>query len=178
MKILNIGFGKSGTLSLTKAFEILGYKSVHCETGEVRLRDVFKNNMKRGARILEGFEEYEFLSDFKGEFFYKELDIQYPNSKFIVTMRDLEGWLASMEKHVERNQKNPNYKYNFLKVEKEKWAEKREEKFTEIKKYFKDRPEDFLIMDIANGDGWEKLCCFLGKPIPAEAFPHKNKTIN
>ena len=44
-----------------------------------------------------------------------------------------------------------------------------------ILEYFKDRPEDLLIMDFAYGDGWDKLCSFLSKEIPDEPFPHANK---
>ena len=41
--------------------------------------------------------------------------------------------------------------------------------------YFNDREEDFLAMDITRGDGWQKLCAFLGKPTPSVPFPHANK---
>ena len=41
--------------------------------------------------------------------------------------------------------------------------------------YFKDKPSQLLVMNITEGDGWEKLCKFLNKPIPNKAFPHKNK---
>jgi hypothetical protein len=37
-------------------------------------------------------------------------------------------------------------------------------------------PERLLVMDIAAGEGWEKLCPFLGVPIPPEPFPVANKT--
>ena len=30
-------------------------------------------------------------------------------------------------------------------------------------------------MDICGGDGWEKLCCFLGSPIPRVCFPHAGR---
>lgn len=36
-------------------------------------------------------------------------------------------------------------------------------------------PERLLIMDITSGDGWEKLCPFLGVPIPPHPFPHKHE---
>ena len=39
--------------------------------------------------------------------------------------------------------------------------------------YFKNRPQDFLNLDIIGGEGWEKLCEFLGKPIPDVPFPRK-----
>jgi hypothetical protein len=31
-----------------------------------------------------------------------------------------------------------------------------------------------LIMDIAAGDGWDKLCPFVERDIPPMPFPHQN----
>ncbi len=38
--------------------------------------------------------------------------------------------------------------------------------------YFQDRPNDLLIMNILQGDGWDVLCPFLGKPAPQSPFPN------
>ena len=44
--------------------------------------------------------------------------------------------------------------------------------------YFRDYPENFLVLDIAKGDGWDKLCPFLGVDVPDLKFPHaKTPTI-
>jgi hypothetical protein len=32
-----------------------------------------------------------------------------------------------------------------------------------------------LVMNISDGDGWEKLCPFLGVATPIHPFPHENK---
>ena len=45
-------------------------------------------------------------------------------------------------------------------------------------KYFRERPQDLLVLDFAKGDGWEKLCRFLGADIPESEFPHANKAID
>ena len=45
----------------------------------------------------------------------------------------------------------------------------------EVNEYFKDRPDDLLVMDVTAGDGWEKLCPFLGVDIPDIDFPPANK---
>jgi 3'(2'), 5'-bisphosphate nucleotidase len=42
--------------------------------------------------------------------------------------------------------------------------------------YFKDRPQDLLVIDVTAGEGWEKLCPFLGKPTPDIPFPKANVT--
>lgn len=43
----------------------------------------------------------------------------------------------------------------------------------DVLNYFKGRDNDLLVLNVCNGEGWEKLCPFLGRPIPAEKFPHK-----
>jgi hypothetical protein len=48
----------------------------------------------------------------------------------------------------------------------------------EVCDYFEDRAGDLLIMDICGGDGWEKLCPFLGVPVPSVPFPDLNKGKN
>ena len=47
-----------------------------------------------------------------------------------------------------------------------------------VRKYFVDRPTDFLEMNIIKGEGWEKLCPFLGINAPTSHFPHENKRDN
>ena len=40
--------------------------------------------------------------------------------------------------------------------------------------YFADRPNDLLVMNVAGGDSWDKLCPFLGiATVPNEPFPHR-----
>ena len=47
-------------------------------------------------------------------------------------------------------------------------------KYHEINTYFKNRPNDLLVMNICEGDGWEMLCPFLGTDIPDVPFPKLN----
>ena len=41
------------------------------------------------------------------------------------------------------------------------------------REYFKDRPGDLLVMDMDSNPGWNALCAFLERPIPAEPYPMK-----
>ena len=41
--------------------------------------------------------------------------------------------------------------------------------------YFEGR-QDLLVLRIAAGDGWERLCPFLGEPVPDEPFPHRHRS--
>ncbi len=95
-RIFNIAFNKSGTTSLTRAMELLGYRSAHHREKSVRIAEIIKSNQSRGEAPLHGLD-HTFFSDFNGHFFYRDLDLAYPNSKFILTVRDMEDWLASRE---------------------------------------------------------------------------------
>ena len=43
-----------------------------------------------------------------------------------------------------------------------------------VLEYFQGR-DDLLVMDIEQGDGWDKLCDFLGCPVPDKPLPWKNR---
>jgi hypothetical protein len=45
----------------------------------------------------------------------------------------------------------------------------------DVRRYFADRPGDLMEMNIIEGDGWEKLCPFLGLQVPPTPFPHLNR---
>jgi hypothetical protein len=40
--------------------------------------------------------------------------------------------------------------------------------------YFRDRPDDLLVMNMSDGAGYPELCGFLGKPVPSRPYPHGN----
>ena len=44
--------------------------------------------------------------------------------------------------------------------------------------FFKDRPDDLLVIDICSGEGFERLAPFLDRPVPTEAFPHKGAVLS
>jgi hypothetical protein len=55
------------------------------------------------------------------------------------------------------------------------YIERYERHNREVLEYFRDRPDDLLVMDIPADAGWDKLCVFLGRDVPDEPFPHANK---
>lgn len=182
-KIFCIGLNKTGTSSLHKAFEILGFKSVHCLDDEGNnIKDIIQENFLAGDNILKGLEQYDAISDWDmaphtSEIF-KEFDKQYPDSKFILNVRDLESWLDSREKHVKRNQerkrKKPKENIKWLTIDRDAWEIHFKAHYDEVYNYFKGRKNDLLVFDVTKDDGWDKLCPFLNLPIPNVPFPKKN----
>lgn len=169
-KIFCIGLSKTGTTTICKALEIIGYKSAHFIK-------------------VEDFHKYDVVGDSPVPILYKALDLEYPNAKFILTKRDKDKWLKSFLKHLEKWQSEKQidignarsdvlvtrfYLYGTLDPNPEKLASGFERYHTEVEDYFAARPNDLLTMDITQGDGWEKLCGFLGCPIPSTEFPLSN----
>ncbi len=178
-KIFCLGLSKTGTTSLAAALQMLGYKT----------RDyigVTKYSPGDLSSIDENeLSEHDAFTDTPIPTFYKELDARYPGSKFILTVRDMSDWLRSCkkqftEKHAEkqneatRNLTNDLYGCDYFQEDKFKAGYQRF--VSEVLDYFKDRPSDLLLINVCEGEGWEKLCDFLGKPLPAVTFPVTNVT--
>jgi hypothetical protein len=103
---------------------------------------------------------------------YISLDKTFPESKFILTIRDSSSFIKSyvnFYKHSPWKMKivDPNkieqLKYEYLK------------RNSQIIEYFKNKPSQLLTLNIVDGEGWNELCIFLKKPIPHKPFPYKNK---
>ena len=58
----------------------------------------------------------------------------------------------------------------------EAWKQEYKERHREALNHFKGRESDLLVFNASAGDGWEKLCPFLDKPIPPMPFPKANTT--
>ena len=174
-KIIGVGFQKTGTSTLREALKILGYKVKDCSPR--MLTPILKGNYKK---ILRTLEPYDAIEDTPWYLIYKELDERIPGSKFILTIRDEESWYNSVSWHIGELRSAihewvygagkglPKYdKANTLKVY--------NNHNKEVLEYFKDRPEDLLVLDFTKGDNrWDELCKFLGKDIPDEPFPYAN----
>lgn len=171
MKIFGIGLSRTGTLTLTAALRILNISSFHFPTS------------------LNQINQYQSSTDTPISLGYKFLDLYYTESKFILTIREKEAWLNSCEnffKTVYEYNKNIKSINIFIKklhnslydcdyYDRTAFSIAYDKHLIDAQKYFKDRPNDFLILNICAGDGWEKLCPFLNKEIPNVPFPHEHK---
>ncbi|KYK33200.1 MAG: hypothetical protein AYK22_01440 [Thermoplasmatales archaeon SG8-52-3] len=157
-KIFCIGYVKTGTTSLYKALSILGYRSVKMLRGCVKPKEGWIKYIK--SCKYDAYTDYPMFVDN----FFKEIDKAYPNSKFILTIRDINSWLKSYT----------NYYFVSSDLSKNEGKQKLNEHNKKVIAYFKDKPSKLLVMNIIDGDGWEKLCKFLNKPVPNKPFPHKN----
>ena len=174
-RIFNIGLNRAGTTSFTEGLNLLGIPSAHHKHDGVCLYDSMVRNGRAGRQLLHGLDQYQGFSDFGARNLYRFLDQQYPYSKFILTIRELESWLDSRERKVEKNLSSPHYHHSFRSVDREGWTKHRAEYLAELERHFSRRPGDLLSIDIPAGEGWEKLCPFLGMSAPDVPFPYKNR---
>jgi len=174
-KVFCIGLPKTGTTSLGVALQELGYQV----TGPNGLHDpeIEENAIPMAFELAERFDAFR---DTPWPVIYQELDERFPGSKFILSLRDPESWVRSQVRHFGRK-KTPMRQWMFGAGCPEGNEALYIQQFNEHKKavlrYFRNRPKDLLVMDFDRGDGWEKLCPFLGIESPDIVFPHANKAL-
>ncbi len=172
-KVFGLGYHKTGTSSLAAALHVLGYKV--CGQQNNLAHDLTSGNIQPFidlAIVYDGFE------DDPWHLLYKELDQAFPNSKFVLTDRDVDSWYKSCLNHFfEDTTPIRDYIYGDgrPKGNEENFKKKYLQHQAEVIAYFNSRPNDFLIINFTNGEGWEKLCPFLGVDIPNKPIPHANK---
>lgn len=172
-KVFCIGFHKTGTTSLAVALKMLGYRV----TGPNGIRDpnIGLNVYTMAQDLVPKFDAFQ---DNPWPIIYKELDTKFPNSKFILTLRDSQSWIKSQVGHFGRKQ-TPMRKWIYgvgcPKGNEDIYVRRFEEHNREVIEHFRNRPKDLLLLNLGKGDGWEKLCAFLEVETPSIPFPHANK---
>mgnify|MGYP006271781305 CR=1 FL=1 len=189
-KVFGIGLSKTGTTSLGKALEILGYDTVHWKW--------------RGK--VAGWTEFSYfdaVTDVNCSAQFESLFYTFENAKFIYTTRDVDSWVRSIEVHY--GAKRPaelraqhaqvdfwgdtdeNWRWHnairkvqiqeALYAQHRTWAEAYDAYDRRVRCFFESKlAECFLELNVVGGDHWEPLCAFLGKGVPDVPFPHANKS--
>ena len=178
-KIFGIGWAKTGTTTLRRCFEVLGYK--HQSQRLDLVHDIEEGDLSRIRGVAEKNESFE---DWPWIILFRELDAMFPESKFILTTRSQERWVRSYtnmlstqgEASDELNEvRRILYGLPFPNVTEEQLLQRYRRHNHKVKEYFSNRPDDLLVVNWEEGDRWEKLCRFLEAEIPDEPFPHANR---
>lgn len=138
--------------------------------------NIARNIIPRAQQLITQFDAFQ---DNPWPLLYKQVDAWCPRSKFILTVRPVEKWIRSAVGYFgteETPMRELIYGFqNGSPIGREQiYKAHFENHNTNVMTYFKDRPDDLLVIDITEGDGWGKLCSFLDKPIPDKPFPHAN----
>lgn len=167
-KIFGIGLSRTGTTSLNNFLRELGYNVIHYPYEQ----DLWAFNNDGGTDITVTNN-------------YKELDLRFPNSKFIHTTRNKEEWLDSIVPYLERKRSwnmgswavdNKTKLYGTPFPDRDQASKAWDKHGYDVYKYFENRLNDYIKIDIVGGDSPKELLKFLGKPEDLMTeFPHDNK---
>ncbi|WP_151903895.1 sulfotransferase [Methylophaga nitratireducenticrescens] len=201
-KIFCIGLNKTGTTSIKKAMQHLGF----IVGNQAEAQNLLKPWLKRDFQPIINYCKYAQAfqdSPFSFPYTYIPLDQAFPNSKFILTIRDdAEQWYSSITRFHGKKWSNGAIptKNDLLNAvngtkgrpwivnralfctpeedpyQKEKLIAFYNNYIHDVKQYFKYRTEDLLIINVANEDSYLKFCEFLGKSPIEKRFPWENKT--
>lgn len=168
-KIFGIGLSRTGTTSLASALTRLGFPAVHYPTD------------------MSDIEAHAAATDISVVAMCRDLDRRFPESRFILTDRALEPWLASCAKHWSRNASAPTRDAFVRRVEelvycgvgfdRARFTAMRDQHLAAAQSYFGGRPGCLLHLDLfSDPDPWRPLCEFLGVPKPNVPFPRENSS--
>jgi hypothetical protein len=167
-KVFCIGLGKTGTTSLKEALRVLGYRTIRLPLN------------------WQGITDFDAALPGVSAAMYQELDSAYPGSKFILTVRDVAGWLKSIERDMGRKldvrrdraaERNRllTMLYGTTTFDPDRFRQVFQDHIAEVRAYFGDRPDDLLLLDVTGNSGWGELCGFLEVQVPDAPFPFVNK---
>lgn len=179
-RVFGIGLQKTGTTTLGDALQILGYK--HQSFSDRGVRMYLNGSVQE---LLQWSQQFHSCEDEPWLFLYREFDQQYPGSKFILTRRhSASAWFDSLVKHYRDRMgayvpiRDMNIRqYGRPDPESDRTAAIAvyEQHLQTVRDYFSGREQDFIEVCWEEGDGWERLCAFLGQAVPSTDFPHSNK---
>lgn len=184
-KVFGIGLSKTGTTSLTSALEILEYRTAH-----------WANPLTYELLSDRDVVLFDALTDTPISYQFERLDEVFPNSKFVYTTRPIDEWARSFDKHMARDLDVKDFAaftdmvrgeapvrygqvyrdiHNDLYCDHGNTIDAYKNYDARVRDYFSGPRSDRLMeFDVFAGDGFEKLCEYLGKPIPETPFPWSN----
>ncbi len=175
-KVFGIGLSKTGTTSLYAALMQLGIRTVTYRHLEANGLD----DWREGAFATDYLADVEAATDTPIPIYFRELDEMYPGSKFILTERPLLPWLESLgTQFINRTKEVKGFRrdlrfatYGIAGFNAMRFARIATEHSDAVRAHFAGRPQDLLVLNLFDDEGWPELCRFLGHPVPKTPFPN------
>lgn len=200
-KVFCVGRNKTGTTSLEAALASLGYQVGLQARGEMLVHDWARRDFRRLAAFCQTADAFQDVP-FSYDYTYQALDMHFPGSKFILTLRaSPEEWYESLVRFQMRlfkldrlptveDLKRSEYRYpGFLwdtarlrglddtnLYDRDLYIARYLNHNRQIQEYFRHRPEDLLVLDVSAPDAMARLCRFLGIDHQGRTMPHLNRT--
>ena len=188
LKVVGTGLGRTGTKSMQTALGMLGFGPCH------HMIEVFQHpqSMQLWIEAGEGcpaweaiFEGYSSVVDYPGAAFWRELTSYYPDAKVLHTVRDPDQWFESVHATILApdslsRRETDDVTGRFFAAIRRRVPSQVDDRAV-MTDFFRRHteavtaaiaPERLLVFEV--GEGWDRLCKFLGAPVPAEPFPSEN----
>ncbi len=189
LKVIGSGLGRTGTKSMQTALNMLGVGPTH------HMVEVFAHPESIPLWVAAGqgkpdwdaiFDGYGAMVDYPGAAYWRELAAYYPDAKVLHTVRDPDKWFDSTQATIFAPgsavdaQEGPMVPFfeSFMGALRHHLHDR-----AYMTDYFQRHteavkaaipPERLLVFEV--GEGWERLCRFLGVPVPSEPYPSENST--
>jgi hypothetical protein len=190
LKVVGSGLGRTGTKSMQTALTMLGFGPCH------HMVEVFMHPETMALWIEAGagrpdwdaiFKDYNSMVDYPGAAYWREIAAHYPDAKVLHTVRDPDVWFDSTQATIFA----PNsmaFVEGPLAVFFNSFASRITGSTRELihdRAFMTDHfrrntqavkatiPAERLLIFEA-GEGWERLCKFLGVAVPEAPFPSEN----
>jgi hypothetical protein len=190
LKVVGSGLGRTGTKSMQSALNMLGFGPCH------HMVEVFAHpeSMQWWIDAAEGrpnwdlvFQDYQSMVDYPGAAYWKQLADHYPDAKVLHTVRDPDKWFDSTQATIFAPQSSARADGDSVQsrffdsfigplrahIADRAYMTDHFRRHTEAVKAAI-APERLLVYEV--GEGWDRLCKFLGVPVPAEPYPSENST--
>ena len=167
-KIIGIGLPKTGTSTLSRCLTAMNIPTLHFGSNKC---DGIRHNMYRGIY------KYNIMNKYKGitnafDTIYPQIDKTYPNSVFILTIRNKDDWLKSCEKHFNKALLNVGeeamtfMRHNIITFgtclyNEDRFSYVYDTHLENAQRYFQDRKDSLLTINICEADNLGSLYKFL-----------------
>lgn len=175
-KVFGIGLNKTGTTTLAECLKYFGYR--HTSSNLELTRLVARQDLDPVFRFAEAYDSFE---DWPWPLIYRELDVRFPGSRFVLTTRSSpDVWLHSLKKHALLTGPTEfrEIAYGFATPDGHdaEHIRRYEQHNAGVRRYFAGRPHDLLEVCWETGSGWSELAGFLGHSTPDLPLPHANRS--
>jgi len=200
--VFGIGRNKTGTTSLALALRNLGYRVGDQPGAEELIEDWAIRDFRRVIRYCRSADAFQDVP-FSFDYTYQAVDAAFPGSRFILTVRDSpEPWYESVirfhTKIVGRDRlptaddlREFPYRHKgwlwrqqqliygadeMTLYDRELYIEHYWRHNESVRDYFRHRPEDLLVLNLADPSSARALCEFLDLPYLGQAMPHEKRS--
>lgn len=152
----------------------LGYNWYNYRQNPQIVHQLVQGDYSLAKQVVATYDAFE---DDCWPYLYQQLDKWHPGSKFILTIREPKQWLESACSYFTNDDsvwRKFLYGYSRPAEHRDVYLKRYTQHCHDVQAYFKDRPDDLLVVDITKEPQWDVICRFLGKPVPTVPFPHVN----